>query len=96
MYFLSSLGTAGNGFGVQRNAAFTTKDRDNDAYGNNCAQTFKGGWWYTACHSSNLNGRYLNGPHKSYVDGVNWSPWLGQYNSLRRTEIKIKPALYLA
>jgi len=52
---------------------------------------YKGGWWYTACHDSNLNGRYLRGPHTTYADGVNWEHWKGHYYSLKFTEMKIKP-----
>ena len=37
-------------------AAFSTSDNDNDGHGSNCAANYKGAWWYTACHQSNLNG----------------------------------------
>ena len=71
---------------------FTTKDKDNDALpAHNCANSYKGGWWYGACHRSNLNGLYLNGPHKSYANGIEWYDWHGYYNSLTRTEMKIRP-----
>ena len=38
---------------------FTTRDRDNDLYGGNCASDyFRGGWWYNRCTNINLNGYY--------------------------------------
>ena len=71
--------------------SFSTKDEDNDqASGTSCAILYEGAWWYNACHSSNLNGRYLNGNHSSYANGVNWAKWKGHYYSAKRAEMKIK------
>lgn len=42
--------------------AFSTPDKDNDnndAYKyENCALTFKSGWWFNNCEDVNLNGEY--------------------------------------
>jgi len=70
---------------------FSTYDQDNDVWTDSCAQVFKGGWWYKKCHASNLNGRYLAGPHTSYADGVEWQTWTGYYYSLKISEMKIRP-----
>ena len=84
-------GTAGDSLSYHRDAAFTTKDKDNDQDSSNCAKVYKGAWWYRACHHSNLNGRYLYGNHSSYADGVNWKSWKGQYYSVKKAEMKIRP-----
>lgn len=39
---------------------FTTYDRDNDASSDNCANIYKGGWWFNKCEFV-----YLNGPRES-------------------------------
>ena len=69
---------------------FSTKDDDNDLSDGNCAQAYKGAWWYNGCHASNLNGLYLSGSHSSNADGVNWGAFKGHYYSLKRTEMKAK------
>jgi len=86
-----SLGTAGDSLSAHHDMAFTTRDRDNDIYDGNCATDFKGAWWHKACHRSNLNGLYHKGSHSSRADGVNWLDWRGQYYSVKRAEMKIKP-----
>ena len=84
------LGNANSSLSHDR--PFTTRDRDNDHdTKRNCAIAFKGAWWYSACHASNLNGLYLRGNHSSYADGVNWKGWKGYHYSLKRTEMKIRP-----
>jgi len=72
---------------------FSTKDADNDIYaGGSCSLSYRGGWWYAKCHSSNLNGLYLGGPHESYADGIEWATYRGAYYSLKTTEMKIAVA----
>ncbi|XP_078357531.1 microfibril-associated glycoprotein 4-like isoform X1 [Oculina patagonica] len=84
-------GTAGDSMAFQNGMQFSTKDDDNDQYSGDCAQTYKGAWWYMKCHNSNLNGLYLSGPHSSQAEGVNWLSFRGFGYSLKRTEMKVKP-----
>jgi len=96
-YTLSETGyteTAGDslteGPHVHNGQPFSTRDQDNDIYGGNCAQEFKGGWWYADCHVSNLNGLYHGGSHSSFADGMNWRTWKGYQYSLKFTEMKLR------
>ena len=58
--------------------SFSTKDRDNDKNGGNCAKSYKGAWWYDNCYNSNLNGNYGDGDYR-------WN-WI-----LRGSQMKLKP-----
>ena len=84
-------GTAGDSFSFTNGLQFSTKDRDHDTAIGSCASLYHGAWWYGACHDSNLNGKYLNGPHKSYANGVNWENFKGHRHSLKMTEMKVRP-----
>ena len=90
-------GDAGNSMASHNGMNFTTLDEDNDNYAggsyphkDNCAIAFKGAWWYSSCHGSNLNGQYLSGHHTSYTDGINWYRWKGYRYSLKTTEMKLR------
>ncbi|XP_060593263.1 uncharacterized protein LOC132747784, partial [Ruditapes philippinarum] len=63
-------GNCGDSLSLHDGNMFSTKDRDNDESEDNCAQMFKGAWWYEKCHHSNLNGMYLSGSHSSYANGI--------------------------
>jgi len=88
----SYSGSAGDSLARHRGYPFTTKDQDNDSFGSNCAVSYKGAWWYTGCHDSNLNSLYHEGgPHSSHADGINWKHWKGHKYSMKRAEMKIRP-----
>ncbi|KAL9974179.1 hypothetical protein ACROYT_G011190 [Oculina patagonica] len=86
----SYSGTAGDSLSNHHGQPFTTRDQDNDNSGANCARAFHGAWWYKHCHDSNLNGPYHQPPKEG--DGVIWFHWKGHYESLKRTEMKMRPA----
>jgi hypothetical protein len=65
---------------------FSTYDRDNDLSSAPCARYNGGGWWYSHCQISNLNGPYDIGMiwfHR------HWKDWL----QLRHVTIAVKPLL---
>ncbi|XP_071951700.1 fibrinogen-like protein A [Antedon mediterranea] len=85
-------GTAGDSLASRHNGQqFTTKDRDNDKYGGNCAESFKGAWWYESCYDSNLNGLYLT-PGTYDYRGINWRYFHNNYNSLKKAMMMVKRA----
>ncbi|KAM6170119.1 ficolin-2-like [Rhynchocyon petersi] len=84
-------GSAGDSLKTHNNNFFTTKDQDNDPYANNCAELYKGAWWYESCHHSNLNGLYLSGAHESFANGINWNSGKGYNYSYKMSEMKLRP-----
>ncbi|XP_066840289.1 microfibril-associated glycoprotein 4-like [Anser cygnoides] len=83
-------GGAGDSLSYHHGQKFSTFDRDQDLYVQNCAALSSGAWWFKSCHFSNLNGFYLGGAHLSYANGINWAQWKGFYYSLRKSEMKIR------
>ncbi len=73
---------------------FSTWDRDQDSSPDvNCAESNHGAWWFNDCFLSHLNGRYIAGGDTTNGDGIIWGTWTGPSLSLKRTEMKIRPAL---
>ena len=85
-------GNAGDALQRVDNDQFSTTDRDNDLSGStNCASVYRGGFWFDACHSAQPNGPYSDtSTVPSYATGVMWSPWHGQYYSLKRIDMKFR------
>ena len=58
---------------------FSTKDQDHDGLSGQCAEDYKGGWWYNACYCANFNGLYSSG-----------MDWLGWSNSIKKSIMMIR------
>ena len=70
---------------------FTTYDRDNDQGSKiNCAEEYKGAWWYNHCYYSNLNGLYLPGPNDTNYRSANWFAFNNNYIGLKYIEMKME------
>jgi len=92
-------GTAGDSLAYHNDMKFTTPDRDNDKWFQNCGRKDQAGWWYRNCGYSSLNGLYIQQGNQSIspdgiIRGIIWFHWKWLYHySLRKTEMKIKPTL---
>ncbi|XP_077156166.1 fibrinogen alpha chain [Paroedura picta] len=81
------------------NMKFSTFDRDNDQWEENCAEVYGGGWWYNNCQAANLNGIYYSGgqydprnnsPYE-IENGVVWVPFRSSDYSFKIARMKIRP-----
>uniref|UniRef100_A0A7N6FDQ8 Fibrinogen C-terminal domain-containing protein n=1 Tax=Anabas testudineus TaxID=64144 RepID=A0A7N6FDQ8_ANATE len=71
---------------------FSTFDKDQDTWPNNCAKSFLGAFWYNACHTANPNGVYRWGADGTlFAVGVSWYQWKGHDYSLKSINMKIRP-----
>ena len=98
-------GTLADALKPHNRQKFSTFDSDNDSRSTaNCASWLFGGWWFTDCHDSNLNGKYYSGG-KMAIDydskniliytGVQWlsNGFNGDSDSLVFTEMKVRRKL---
>uniref|UniRef100_A0A7N8WXR5 Fibrinogen C-terminal domain-containing protein n=1 Tax=Mastacembelus armatus TaxID=205130 RepID=A0A7N8WXR5_9TELE len=72
---------------------FSTFDKDQDAWENNCARRYLGAFWYNSCHCTNPNGVYRWGADSTlYAAGASWSMYKGENYSMKTISMKIRPA----
>ncbi|XP_069173761.1 fibrinogen C domain-containing protein 1 isoform X1 [Procambarus clarkii] len=86
-------GDAGDSLRYHVGRRFSTTDVDNDAWPEkSCARDHKGAWWYRACETSNLNGRYLHGPVPAdhQYTGLYWYDFRGPQYSLWKSSMMIR------
>ena len=98
-YELFVTGYSGNAgdslIAIHSGMKFSTFDHDQDGQGTiNCAERWHGAWWYgsSSCHHSNLNGMYVNGGSSSR-ESMSWYRWRNNWNSMKATEMKVRPSL---
>uniref|UniRef100_A0A672LNJ0 Fibrinogen C-terminal domain-containing protein n=1 Tax=Sinocyclocheilus grahami TaxID=75366 RepID=A0A672LNJ0_SINGR len=77
---------------------FSTPDKDNDKFHENCALQEGTGWWMNRCHAAHLNGKYYQGgkytekdSQNGYDNGIIWATWQSRWYSLKETTMKIIP-----
>ena len=84
-------GTAGDSLAYHNGMKFSTRDNENDnKHSVNCAQFWRGAWWFNSCFYSHLNGPYYHKPSINTYDGIIWYDWKGWYYSLEFTEMKTR------
>ncbi|XP_050722837.1 fibroleukin-like isoform X2 [Eriocheir sinensis] len=86
-------GDAGDSLRYHVGRRFSTLDVDNDAWPDrSCARDHMGAWWYRACETSNLNGRYLHGPvpAEHQYTGLYWYDFRGPQYSLWQSSMMVR------
>ena len=77
---------------IHNGAPFSTIDNDNDNFSENCAIVYMGAWWYTSCHTSNLNGHnYGTSDQTPYGTGVIWYSFTTHNQTLKWDIMAIRP-----
>ncbi|XP_069765826.1 fibrinogen-like 2a isoform X2 [Narcine bancroftii] len=103
------FGTAGDAMTSKKNynhdqKFFTTKDKDNDMYpSGNCGAHYSSGWWFDACFSANLNGKYYKKKYKGIQNGIFWGTWHnvqneilnGYRHGLKKVRMLIRPKEFI-
>ncbi|KAM9342052.1 angiopoietin-related protein 7 [Pholidichthys leucotaenia] len=93
LFIANYSGNAGDSLRYHNNTNFSTIRKDNDKCVDDCAALRKGGYWYNCCTDSNLNGVfYRYGEHTRNTDGISWYGWHGPTYSLKKVEMKVRPA----
>ena len=92
-YRLIVTGASGNGrdsLGSNNRQMFSTYDNDQDSHhATNCAGLYTGGWWYSNCGNSNLNGIYPSTSSKSAYY-ISWNGMSYGNGRITFSEMKLK------
>ncbi|XP_060079383.1 angiopoietin-related protein 7-like [Ylistrum balloti] len=97
-YRLTVSGFSGNvtydGMATHHGMKFSTFNRDNDQFASNCAELYKGGWWYNHCYDSNLNGgSYINSVNERSIPVWKWFYEDIHYTPMMKTKMLLKRSL---
>lgn len=104
LHVLGYAGDAGDALAMPQShngMKFSTFDKDNDRWEENCAEMYGGGWWYNNCRSANLNGIYYEGtydpkkntPYK-VANGIVWVTFKKANYSLKTARMFIRSSAF--
>ena len=96
LHVASFAGNAGDSFGGHNGQKFSTYDQDNDVSSSSCSRQYRGSWWYSNCHSCNLNGEYrwFDVKQPAYARGVIWYTYKNSHEySMKGVEMKVRRKL---
>ncbi|XP_059179589.1 angiopoietin-related protein 7-like [Physella acuta] len=85
--FIYKTGNTIEQFSWHNGMAFSTFDKDNDESSRNCAENYKGGWWFNNCRLVHANGVWQS---QVSSEGVAWFGLTLNDNYLDSVEIKIR------
>ncbi|XP_059168841.1 fibrinogen-like protein A [Physella acuta] len=86
--FTFKTGNAKDNFSRHNGIAFSTFDRDNDAFPEgHCARDLKSGWWFKMCLHVNMNGVWAS---KVFGQGISWGDITDYNDSLEYVEMKLR------
>ncbi|XP_034006877.1 microfibril-associated glycoprotein 4-like [Trematomus bernacchii] len=83
-------GKAGDSLKSHNNMKFSTFDRDQDTWSNNCAKSYLGGFWYFNCHHANPTGLYAPPGLVNQYEGIFWRSWKGLNYGMKTLAMKIR------
>uniref|UniRef100_A0A3P9HFB2 Fibrinogen C-terminal domain-containing protein n=1 Tax=Oryzias latipes TaxID=8090 RepID=A0A3P9HFB2_ORYLA len=85
-------GGAGDALSYNSGMKFSTFEKDQDAWHDNCGKKSLGAFWYKECTYANPNGIYRWGKDGTIqAVGVEWEQWKGSNYSLKSISFKIRP-----
>ncbi len=79
-------GNAGDSLAFHNGMEFSTQDKGRV----NCANRFKGAWWYNKCHHSNLNGLYPPSTTSNDPKYMSWVKMGKDYGNIMFSEMKLR------
>uniref|UniRef100_A0A8C5GAD2 Fibrinogen C-terminal domain-containing protein n=1 Tax=Gouania willdenowi TaxID=441366 RepID=A0A8C5GAD2_GOUWI len=83
-------GDAGDALAPHTGRKFSTYDRDNDRWGQNCAATHGAGWWYDNCQHANAN---ANDKERGGGAAV-WTTLEPKNKSVKRVRMFVRPSTF--
>ena len=85
----SSTPSFNDDFNLNNGMKFSTKDKDQDNGGGECASKFDGGWWYTDCFNAKFTGSDFDETHEM-GQGIHWDSLISADNSMKKVSMKLR------